>query len=154
MTMSDEERRHRKAQSRLRAGPEESRVERELRRAGWRIRSEPSGDWPDDWRGDRGSGWSVILSLGGRSMTTPFYMGSAHVGEPSLSGVLSSLVSDATSLYNARDFEEWASELGFDPDSRKAEKLFRRTLKQTQKLEKLVGGEDRVWALSKLMEDL
>lgn len=78
-------------------------------------------------------------------------MGSAHVGEPALGAVLSSLVMDATSFYNAPDL---AFEFGYDADSRKAEKLFGQVAKVAKKLERFVGGEDEVWKLAKIMEGL
>lgn len=43
---------------------------------------------------------------------------------PTIDEVLDSLRSDAESIENAPLFEDWASEMGYDTDSRKAEKVF------------------------------
>lgn len=42
---------------------------------------------------------------------------------------------------NSSSFEDWCSELGFDADSRKAEKIYRASVRQTEKLKKLLGNE-------------
>ena len=72
-------------------------------------------------------------------MTVDFWMGTGLRNEPTASEVLSCLVSDAGTIANTRSFEEWCRELGSDPDSRKAEKIYRQALSQTQKLEKFLG---------------
>jgi hypothetical protein len=52
---------------------------------------------------------------------------------PSLADVLSSLCSDADAI-DAGSFEEWAGNLGYDPDSRKAEATYRECLDIALKL--------------------
>lgn len=42
------------------------------------------------------------------------------------------LLSDACGA--DRDFDDWARDLGFDTDSRRAERIYRVTVKQTEKL--------------------
>lgn len=44
--------------------------------------------------------------------------------KPKLSNVLHSLLSDGEAYFNAQTFENWACELGYDPDSRKAEAIY------------------------------
>jgi hypothetical protein len=39
------------------------------------------------------------------------------------------------------DFEEWAADLGYDPDSRKAEKLFKTCEKQAGRLRSFLGDD-------------
>lgn len=93
-------------------------------------------------------------------LTTPFYTGGAW-GEPTAEDVLRCLILDAREYDNARDFEEWAEELGYDPDSRKAEALYhqigeardelieflsdsstiRRVRAGRDGIEKIIGGE-------------
>lgn len=68
--------------------------------------------------------------------------------EPTKFDVMSCLCSDAQTLESARNFEEWASDLGMDSDSRKAEKIYRATQDQTQMLRNLVHGA----SLEKLCE--
>lgn len=90
-----------------------------------------------------GTGWTVKLTRRGkdgrRTLTVPFYMGPAHTREPDASEVLSCLVSDATSFDNARSFEEWASDFGYDPDSRKAEATYREVEAQTARVIRFLG---------------
>ena len=92
------------------------------------------------------SHWKVTLSLFDpglartrKRMTVPFSMGPGLSGAPKAAEVLDCLLSDASSYRNARDFSDWANELGFDPDSRKAEKIYRAVGRQTEKLEAFLG---------------
>jgi len=57
---------------------------------------------------------------------------------PSPTDVVYSLVSDSSVLDSGR-FEEWASELGYDEDSRKAEKIYRDCLDLALKLRAGLG---------------
>lgn len=45
--------------------------------------------------------------------------------QPTLSDVLHSLLSDGDAFFNAQSFEDWASDFGYDADSRKAEAIYR-----------------------------
>ena len=51
--------------------------------------------------------------------------------------------SDSSSIENnlLTGFEGWASDLGYDPDSRKAEKIFKVCEKQAERLKKFLGDE-------------
>ena len=44
---------------------------------------------------------------------------------PSLADVIYQLLLDGEAYFNPYPFEEWAKEFGYDPDSRKAEAIFR-----------------------------
>ena len=44
---------------------------------------------------------------------------------PKLDDVLHSLLSDGSAYFDAQLFEDWAADLGYDPDSRKAEAIWR-----------------------------
>ncbi len=57
---------------------------------------------------------------------------------PELADVLHSLASDSDVL-DASTFEEWASELGYDTDSRQAEKTYRACLEIALKLRSALG---------------
>jgi hypothetical protein len=91
--------------------------------------------------------WSVTLERGAAAgqapfvMTVPYRMGIGHHGaEPDAVTVLSSLLMDASSVENAgASFEDWANEYGYDPDSRKAEKIFRACIDQTVRLREFLG---------------
>jgi hypothetical protein len=57
---------------------------------------------------------------------------------PSIEDVLSSLVLDSSVLDSA-GFEDWASDLGYDPDSRTAETIYRACLETALKLRAAIG---------------
>lgn len=59
---------------------------------------------------------------------------------PSLSDVLQSLASDARGALNARDFEDFCGEYGYDTDSRSAEKVYAACTQVHLELYKLLGG--------------
>lgn len=75
------------------------------------------------------------------TIVVPFSQGSAHKKPPTLAEVLDCMASDAASIRNARSFEDWASDLGYDADSRKALATFQACEKQASELEALLGSE-------------
>ncbi len=102
----------------------------------------------EDTRADA-DGWQhhlykVTLRYQGRKMTTEFRTGIGWDHEPSAADVLESLLSDAATvnvLRDGGDFEEWAADLGYDTDSRKAEAIFKQVQAQTERLERLLGDD-------------
>lgn len=74
-------------------------------------------------------------------LTVYFSQGSAHKKPPTLADVLDCLASDASGVDNAQSFEEWASEYGYDTDSRKAEKTYNICRQQAQELKALLGQD-------------
>lgn len=74
-------------------------------------------------------------------MVVYFSQGSAHKKPPTLAEVLDCLASDASGVDNARSFEDWASEYGYDLDSRKAERTYQICKKQAQDLKALLGQD-------------
>ena len=85
--------------------------------------------------------FKVTLRHAGRQMTLYFSQGYAISGEPTAADVLNCLASDSSSVENARSFEDWAADLGYDPDSRKAEKIFKICEKQAERLKKFLGED-------------
>lgn len=82
--------------------------------------------------------WRVRLRCGRSSMTLVFSQGYGHHGNaPMLRDVLDCLASDAS--VEDRTFDDWCDDLGFDVDSRKAERTYQATVKQTAKLRRLLG---------------
>lgn len=82
-----------------------------------RIESRPTvapttEEWPEG-----SSHWVVVLHMGRRSIRTPYHMGPAFEGEPSVADVLSSLMIDASC--GDQSFEDYCSDLGVNSDSRK-----------------------------------
>lgn len=63
---------------------------------------------------------------------------SRPIPAPKLEDVLYSLVLDS-SVIDASGFEDWASDLGYDTDSRKAEALYRKCLQQALMMRRMIG---------------
>lgn len=108
---------------------------------------------PDQLMGDMPAGsrhWRVVLhgaplhpgssAKCRRQLTVYFSQGPAIEHEPSAEDVLDCLASDWASWDNARDFAEWASEYGYDTDSRKAEAIWREIGRQAAQLERFLGA--------------
>lgn len=87
------------------------------------------------------SHWRCVLRHGRRQLTVPFSQGPAICHEPELEDVLDCLASDAATYENARSFEEWCADLGFNDDSRKAERVYRTVEKQAAGLRRLLGDD-------------
>lgn len=84
--------------------------------------------------------YRVILRIGRRQFTTYFSKGYGHSGkEPTTEEVLDCMASDASGYENARSFEDWCGEYGYDEDSRKAETIFNNVAKQSTKLKNFLG---------------
>jgi hypothetical protein len=100
-----------------------------------RVRSNPNmsdSDSMDNWR--------VTLEHAGRTYTLVYSKGYGHKGAPpTVHEVLDCLRSEAT--YPDMPFEEWCRELGYDEDSRKAERAYQACVKQTEHTRRLIGDE-------------
>lgn len=88
--------------------------------------------------------WVVTLRRVGfgrwPSLTTFFSKGKGHNGKaPTLVEVVDCLAGDAASIVNASSFEEWASDLGYDEDSRKAHDVWQACRRDTDKLRAFLG---------------
>ncbi|KKM83615.1 hypothetical protein LCGC14_1307650 [marine sediment metagenome] len=85
--------------------------------------------------------FKVTLLCAGRQMTLHFSMGPGNTEEPTVEDVLNCAAMDAAGYENAEGFEDWASEYGYDIDSREAEKTYCAVRKQTAKLAKFLATE-------------
>jgi hypothetical protein len=94
---------------------------------------------PDfDWR--EGIGHNPIVARSGyRTQSTLNRLTAKHLAERAPS-VLDSLVSDAMSWFDARSFEDFAADFGYDPDSRKAEKIYHACGETYKWLRDFLGG--------------
>ena len=81
------------------------------------------------------------LRMGKRQMTIIFSQGYGIQGEPTAASVLDCLASDAAGVENARSFEDWCGDYGYDTDSRKAENIFKACEKQAEKLKNFLGDD-------------
>lgn len=100
----------------------------------------------DDWS-KTATHWRCVLSAHGKRMTVYFSQGSAITREPTATDVLDCLASDAAIAENCTTFEEFAAEMGYDEDSRKAEKGYREIRKQAKRLAMFLGAafDELVW---------
>jgi hypothetical protein len=63
-------------------------------------------------------------------------------GPPEIADVLDAIAAEAAIVEAADSFEEWAVQMGFDPDSRYGERVFRAARRQATRLRALLGDED------------
>lgn len=70
-----------------------------------------------------------------------YRQGLAHTKPPTVIDLMSSLLLDASCIID-RDFEEFAEDLGYDSDSRKAEKLYQQIVENNAKLCELFRTTD------------
>jgi hypothetical protein len=85
--------------------------------------------------------WRCKFRCGRKSMTVEYSQGPAIERDPTASDVLDCIASDVGGIKSARSFEEWASDLGYDTDSRKAEQTFKAIERQAARLESMLGVE-------------
>lgn len=91
--------------------------------------------------------WACKLDFEGRSMEVPFYTGKGlrkldKPVKPKVEDILDCMASDSAGYDNSRCFEDWAGDYGYDPDSRKGERLYQTIREQRNNLESFLGRED------------
>jgi hypothetical protein len=105
----------------------------------------PNMQSTNDWNRDANHYQCTIVrrldGMANRSMTVFYSMGSGLSGNPTLVEVLSCLANDASTIEDTQSFEDYASDMGFDPDSRRAEKTYKACVKQSAELKTLLGKE-------------
>lgn len=99
--------------------------------------SNPNMDNPN-WQANH---YRVTLRYGRRRFSLYFSQGIGISGEPKTASVLDCLASDASGVENARDFEDWCGEYGYDTDSRRAERTYRTCRRQAARLKRLLGDD-------------
>lgn len=92
-----------------------------------------------DWQ-KTATNYSVKLSFEGRTMTAQWWAGSL-AGIPSLTDVISTLCLDSSSVDGVDSFEEWAENIGYDTDSREAERIYKATVSQAKRFKKFIGQD-------------
>lgn len=91
-------------------------------------------------RGWEYDAWRVRLKVGRRSMTVPFRMGTGLGGKtPTVGEVLASLRYDAQAGQGS--FDDFCSELGYDADSREAERVYKACIAIRGKMERVFGDD-------------
>lgn len=100
--------------------------------------------WGEDEHDRRAADyWRVTLRHpGGKRMTVRFHTGiGLRPKAPTAEDVLSCVLDDAGGYENADDFEDWADEYGYSTDSRKAEKDYEATRRQSMRLKAWLGDD-------------
>ena len=82
--------------------------------------------------------YKCILKRAKKRMTVYFSKGYGLKGKPTAEEVLNCLAMDAACIENSENFEDWATQLGYDIDSRQAEKMYNVCLKETIRLKKFL----------------
>lgn len=97
----------------------------------------------DQWARDARH-WVVEIRREGdgpvRRMSTFYSQGAAHKRPPTLAEVLDALAHDADGA--DQPFEEWAADLGYDPDSRQAKQTYRACRASAADLRRVLGPAD------------
>lgn len=85
--------------------------------------------------------WSAEQAGSSSTLAVPFSQGSGHTEEPTAADVLDCLASDGASVENARSFDDWAVEYGYDTDSRRAFATYETCQRQARELREWLGDE-------------
>lgn len=104
------------------------------------VHTDRRAPWGDD--DPSMDGWSVTLKRDGRQLTVPFWKGLGHDGtQPTVVQVMECLLSDSCEIHQGVDFEEWASNLGYDLelDRRKAKATFAACERVYRRLQTFLG---------------
>ena len=85
-----------------------------------------------------------LHGVDGETMETPWMQGAAITKSPTdtVAEVVDSLISDVWSYEDARSFEDWAGEFGYDTDSRKAEKSYNEIGAMAPDVIRVMGGPE------------
>ncbi len=87
--------------------------------------------------------YGMLLSITGqgpkRTFHSFFSVGSGWTRRPSILDLLECILSDALGYDSSGSFEDWALDYGYDPDSRKALKIYETVGEQTRKLKEFLG---------------
>ena len=87
-----------------------------------------------------------------RQLTTYFSMGYGISHEPYAHDVIDCLASDAAGWHNARDFNDWCGDYGYDTDSIRALRTYETLQKQAKHLQRFMGDlyDDLLWNTERL----
>mgnify|MGYP006268495129 CR=1 FL=1 len=84
-------------------------------------------------------------------MEIPYYT-REQTRTPHMADVIHSLMSDRATILYADTFEEWAEGLGYNPDSREDERVFKQCKLHSRELERLFNN-DELTDISEMLED-
>jgi hypothetical protein len=94
----------------------------------------------DSWK-KNANPWTVTLRYQGRQYTFPFWTGTGWTSKPNTFDAAHCVLSDASGFENSQGFEDWASDYGYDTDSRDAEDIYRATERVHRNIMRLLGDD-------------
>jgi hypothetical protein len=92
-----------------------------------------------------------LLGANGERLTTTIVTTNGKL--PGTADVLDALAAEAAVVEEANCFEAWAVQMGFDPDSRHHERIYRASRRQAKCLRRMLGDADYdrlLWRTSRL----
>ena len=103
-----------------------------------KIDQRPDGLMDDMPTGSRH--YRCVIRRGRGRMTVNWSQGPAIVSQPTVADVLACVVDDTRDI--DQPFDSWAGDIGFNPDSRKAERIFRACQRQGRALARLFSADE------------
>ena len=95
-------------------------------------------DQQDDWQRNANS-YRCVFHFKGRRYSFDYWQGIGISHDPRVDDVLDCLLSDAQAGEQA--FEDFCADLGYDPDSRRAERTWRACRLVTKNMKRLLGKD-------------
>ncbi|MCA8487253.1 hypothetical protein LGM85_25260 [Burkholderia multivorans] len=95
----------------------------------------------------------VARKIARGAMAFTIMPGKEEFPAPTLQEVLHALTED-TLVMHYLTYEEWAADFGYDPDSRKGEKVYEECRLQVSKLSDVLGDPDKIENLRGILQDL
>lgn len=96
-------------------------------------------DKRDQWQCEAND-WRITLKYKGRRYSFDFWQGTSIKTAPTREGVLECLQSDAQ--VETGSFEDFCANTCYDPDSRKAERIYKACVRTDKNLRRLFGTKD------------
>lgn len=113
-------------------------LEQFIARHGIEFTAEPRATRDDGLMRDSKKHWLCRLR-NGEALMVLWFSGRAAVHSVSCADVLNYLAMDTSGIEGS--FEEWARDLGYDEDSRAAERIYNACVDQSAELHRLLGQE-------------
>lgn len=84
--------------------------------------------------------YKIVLLYKRKQFTCYYSMGCGLTGEPKIEDILDSLNSDYQNIQNEANFESWATSMGYNDDSIKANKIYKICVKESYKFFRFLGA--------------
>lgn len=107
-------------------------------------------DYKDEWK-KTANKYKARITYNKKSITISFYTGNGWKKDPVLEDILGSILLDTT--YLDYGFEDFANAMGYNSDSRKAEKIYKEIQKQAKKINRIFTKEEQEELLTYLEKE-